>query len=88
MSAQISLAPRPGFCVKSRVVKETIVHQNSNSIPVPSGSKIFINIAWDKNVNPPPHTTEESIQQALSGLGDWSIPVIISDLRQDVDKGC
>ena len=63
-------------------------------ILVPKGLKVFVNIAWDANVPPPPEGSEEVIQKAMLGedLDDlnpegWYVPVIVSDGRQDKDKG-
>ncbi|KAH7911790.1 hypothetical protein BJ138DRAFT_1112913 [Hygrophoropsis aurantiaca] len=63
-------------------------------IPIPKGLKIFINIAWDANVPPPPPGSDDAIQKAM--LGDdsnelsvdepWFVPVVVSDGRQDTDK--
>lgn len=69
----ISILPKAGFCVK------TIANQKF---------KLFVNIAWDKNVPPPPpNATEEAIQEAMVGRGDYYVPVIISETREDLDKG-
>jgi PIH1 N-terminal domain len=61
---------------------------------VQKGLKVFVNIAWDSNVPPPPEGSEEVIQKAMLGehLDDlnpegWYIPVIVSGGRQDKDKG-
>ncbi|EDR09406.1 uncharacterized protein LACBIDRAFT_293894 [Laccaria bicolor S238N-H82] len=78
MSLSISLSPTPGFCVKSKAL-------------TPVATKVFINIAWDKNVPSPPKSSEEDIQRAMSGDGNergnpWYVPVVVSEPRQDVDK--
>ncbi|KAG2005950.1 hypothetical protein CC2G_002314 [Coprinopsis cinerea AmutBmut pab1-1] len=36
-------------------------------IPIPAGMKVFVNIAFDKNVPPPPPGSEEAIQAAMQG---------------------
>ena len=62
---------------------------------VAKGSKVFINIAWDANVPPPPEGNEEAIQRAMRGEEEldiaaestWFVPVIVSEPRNDVDKG-
>ena len=79
MSLSISLSPTPGFCVKSKTLT-----------PVPT--KVFINIAWDKNVPSPPKSSEDDIQRAMHGDDDergnpWYVPVVVSEPRQDEDKG-
>ncbi|KAG1875812.1 pre-RNA processing PIH1/Nop17-domain-containing protein [Suillus subluteus] len=60
---------------------------------IPKGLKVFVNIAWDTNVPPPPPGSEDAIQKAMRGQGhdgsnsDGSfIPVVVSDLRDDKDK--
>ncbi|KIK09537.1 hypothetical protein K443DRAFT_671439 [Laccaria amethystina LaAM-08-1] len=78
MSLSISLSPTPGFCVKSKTLT-----------PVPT--KVFINIAWDKNVPSPPKSSEDDIQRAMKGDVDergnpWYVPVVVSEPRQDKDK--
>lgn len=53
-----------------------------------SGCKLFVNIGWDKNVPPPPDATEAAIEDAMLGRGEsYYVPVIISDIRDDFDKG-
>ena len=68
-----------------------------STLVIPQGSKIFINLAWDSNVPPPPEGSEDVIQKAMSGqdgdelLGSenpaWFVPVVISEPRSDIDKG-
>lgn len=36
-------------------------------IPVPKGTKVFVNICYDKNVPAPPDASEEAIQRAIKG---------------------
>ncbi|KAG2152807.1 pre-RNA processing PIH1/Nop17-domain-containing protein [Suillus clintonianus] len=76
MSSSISLTlnPVPGFCLKSNVLTAPQL-------------KLFLNIAWDANVPPPPTETEDVIQKAMRGEDvGWFVPVIVSDLRHDKDK--
>lgn len=64
-------------------------------IAVPQGCKVFVNIAWDPNVPPPPEGTDEDVRRAMEGTdyateseeGGWYVPVIVSNAREDVDKG-
>ena len=63
-------------------------------IPVPKGLKIFINIAWDPHVPSPPEGNEDAIKRAMLGYdvdeqnaSVWYAPVIVSNGRQDTDKG-
>ncbi|KAG1728849.1 pre-RNA processing PIH1/Nop17-domain-containing protein [Suillus paluster] len=62
-------------------------------ITIPKGLKVFVNIAWDANVPPPPPGSEDVIQKAMRGEdypelnpGGWFVPVVVSDLRDDKDK--
>ncbi|KAG6898028.1 hypothetical protein C0992_007024 [Termitomyces sp. T32_za158] len=50
----LSLAPVPGFCIKSSA----------------DGRKVFVNIAWDKHVPPPPAASEQLIARAIHGDDD------------------
>ncbi|KAI0688502.1 pre-RNA processing PIH1/Nop17-domain-containing protein [Cytidiella melzeri] len=69
----------------------------NNTIAVARGQKVFINIAWDANVPPPPDASNDEIQKAMNGGQDfdddvlasggaWFVPVIVSEPRTDVDK--
>ena len=74
---RINLAPKAGFCVKTKTEQ---------------GLKVFVNIAWDSNVPPPPKGNEEAIQAAIEGTSDvdpdtWYVPVVVSEPRKDIDKG-
>ncbi|KAJ6553989.1 pre-RNA processing PIH1/Nop17-domain-containing protein [Mycena vulgaris] len=103
----VSLKPTAGFCLKSSTLQETVLkissavrpspnslEPQSKSIVVPKGLKVFINIAWDPNVPPPPEGNEEAIQRAMRGEDDadhlnpdaWFVPVVVSDAKQDTDK--
>jgi hypothetical protein len=106
-SVALTLNPVPGFCVKSIALQPAVVHRTATSHPlstpsdttgassntIPKGLKVFVNIAWDTNVPPPPPASEDAIQNAMLGrdYGElnsdgWFIPVIVSDLRDDKDK--
>jgi hypothetical protein len=87
---KVNLNPSPGFTVKSTTLNDALY----NNIPVPKGLKIFVNIAWDKNVPPPPEGSEDVIQKAMLGedLNDlnpegWYVPTVVSEGREDKDKG-
>lgn len=65
---------------------------------IPKGMKIFVNIAWDANVPPPPEGSEEVVQKTMAGEDEldadalasgegWYVPVIVPEPRLDVDKG-
>jgi hypothetical protein len=99
----IPLSPLPGFCVKTKALQETVVPGTATSASsdalgttpnTPIALKVFINIAWDANVPPPPLGSEDAIQKAMRGEdfdelnpNGWFVPVIVSDLRDDKDKG-
>ncbi|TFK24898.1 hypothetical protein FA15DRAFT_388240 [Coprinopsis marcescibilis] len=85
-AAPSSNSPSPGGLLEPTAQAAT---------PVPVGMKVFVNIAWDKNVPPPPEGSEEVIQKAMKGDEDvtqrdnksgWYVPVIVSDPRLDKDK--
>ncbi|KAI6161566.1 PIH1 family [Pisolithus thermaeus] len=85
----VTLNPVPGFCVKSRATNDTVVHAAS----IADGADIFVNIAWDSNVPPPPQGSEEAVQRAMRGLhidesnpNGWFVPLVVSDARRDSDK--
>jgi hypothetical protein len=59
---------------------------------------VFVNVAWDANVPPPPDASNDEIQKAMAGEqdhadhasaggGGWFVPVVVSEPRSDVDKG-
>lgn len=85
----IDLAPTPGFCIKSTIVNpahDTILGQST-----PPGRKVFVNICYDNNVPPPPPADEHTIRRAMNPQQDddgaYYVPVVVSQPRQDVDKG-
>ncbi|KAI0790926.1 pre-RNA processing PIH1/Nop17-domain-containing protein [Abortiporus biennis] len=57
-------------------------------LSIPKGIKVFINIAWDDNVPPPPEASEETISRAMLGEEEvtWFVPVVVSEPRKGVDK--
>lgn len=94
----VALSPVPGFCVKSRAINDALVHLTASDQPhgvhVQKGLKIFVNVAWDPNVPPPPPSSDDAIHRAMQGLDidasnseAWFVPVVLSDARQDSDKG-
>ncbi|KAJ7073287.1 pre-RNA processing PIH1/Nop17-domain-containing protein [Mycena belliarum] len=103
----IQLNPSPGFCLKSATVQPATLkippaarpgpnslEPQATSIQIPKGLKIFVNVAWDKSVPPPPEGNEQAIQRAMCAEDDldhfnpdaWFVPVVVSDARQDTDK--
>lgn len=99
----IDLAPTPGFCIKSTVVNPTTLYPPRDSlvserlleptapISVPAGRKIFVNICFDQNVPPPPPADEETIKRAMNPHEHneevYYVPVVVSQPREDKDKG-
>ena len=96
-TTQVDLTPSPGFCVKSTTQNSATVASRDSPAPVtiPSGLKVFVNIAWDANVPPPPDGSDAAIERAMSDSApvdadqalQWFVPVIVSDPRPDTDKG-
>ncbi|KAJ6463336.1 hypothetical protein C8R45DRAFT_841164 [Mycena sanguinolenta] len=102
----VSLKPSAGFCIKSTTLKPAALKVASSAVPprpnslepqhtsiaVPVHQKIFVNIAWDAQVPPPPEGNEEAIQRAMHGEDEhlnpdaWFVPVVVSEPRQDTDK--
>ncbi|KAK7055214.1 PIH1 domain-containing protein 1 [Favolaschia claudopus] len=105
-TTRVSLKPTPGFCFKTTALQPALLHvtpavsagpnalePRTAAIPVPLNRKVFINIAWDSQVPPPPEGNEEAIQSAMHGQDDenlnpdaWFVPVIVSEPREDSDK--
>ena len=94
----VALNPVPGFCVKSRATNDALVRLTALDQPrevrVEKGLKIFVNITWDPNVPPPPPASDDAIHRAIQGLDidesnpeAWFVPIVLSDVRQDSDKG-
>ncbi|KAJ3500356.1 hypothetical protein NLJ89_g9834 [Agrocybe chaxingu] len=102
---RIELAPKAGFCVKSSALTPGVLPappvpktspnllEPNAPITVPKGLKVFVNIAWDSKVPPPPEGSEEEILRAMQGeeVGEtnpsgWYVPVIVSNGREDKDK--
>ena len=107
-SEYVTLKPNPGFCVKSTTLQAGSYTPSAQSTPsgnvaieeppsrttisIPNGLKVFINIAWDHNVPPPPEGVEEAVKKAYfegedAPDDDVYVPVVVSDGRQDKDKG-
>jgi hypothetical protein len=106
-AVRVELKPKAGFCVKTSLLRDgsyvaaapgrSDTHLTFNSrthVPVPKGLKVFINIAWDSNVPPPPEGNEDKIRAAISGEAvtendpdAWFVPLVVPDGRGDKDKG-
>ena len=107
VTININVSPSPGFCIKSRLLQPGILNPTSNlstvttthqsvqnQVPVPQGIKVFVNIAWSKDVPPPLDGVEKAVELAMhsrqmdlkSGQGA-PISVFVSDGRLNSDKG-
>ncbi|EKM52598.1 uncharacterized protein PHACADRAFT_164531 [Phanerochaete carnosa HHB-10118-sp] len=93
-SATCNLQLSPSSSNKSQAKDVTIL---SGAMTILKGMKVFLNIAWDANVPPPPEGSEETIRKAMSGEEEvdedalangraWFVPVIVSEPRMDADK--
>ena len=104
-TVRVSLSPTAGFCIKSTTLLPAVcrlsttaqctnndaLSPQSDGLSISKGPKVFVNIAWDANVPPPPNVSDEIIQYAMAGDDDagegWFVPVIVSEPRTDTDKG-
>lgn len=90
------------FATSSEPTKKdaTLLEPSSSttkSLQMPTGVKVFLNIAWDKNVPPPPPVDEAIVRRAMMGddlddavgigEGAYYVPVVVSEPREDRDKG-
>lgn len=78
----INISPSPGFCIKSKVLH--LEEQAHRPVPISEGLKVFVNIAWSKDVPPPLDGIEKASEFAAR---DSPIPVFASNGRLDTDKG-
>ncbi|KAI0270746.1 hypothetical protein BC834DRAFT_863043 [Gloeopeniophorella convolvens] len=94
-NVSVNVSPSPGFCVKSTSLQSarlTKSEPNPTRISVPQGRKVFINIAWSRDVPPSPEGAEEAIELAIRGNGPVEqdtkdmISVFVSEGREDTDK--
>lgn len=88
----INISPLPGFCIKSKVLH--LDEQTHSPVAVSQGLKVFVNIAWSKDVPPPLNGIEKASEFAAHGgrivsKNEWDspIPVFASNGRLDTDKG-
>lgn len=59
-----------------------------HSTPVTHGFKIFVNIALEQGVPPPPQSSENDIRKVMAGDENaYFVPVVVSDGREVTDKG-
>ncbi|KAL5478773.1 hypothetical protein ACEPAI_2050 [Sanghuangporus weigelae] len=69
---------------------------STQTLQIPVGTKVFLNIAWDKRVPAPPEASEELVRRAMAGadlddderdgLAGYYVPVVVSEPREDLDK--
>lgn len=79
-----TVLPQPSVPAKSKNSLEPALQ----STIVTKGFKIFINIAYEHGVPPPPRSSENEIRKAMSGdANTFFVPVVISDGREATDKG-
>lgn len=91
MSTTLHLSPSSAFCIKSSTLQPTSIKLQNEQIQVPKDLKVFLNIAWDPNVPPPPEASEQAIRNAIQGpeadgADAWFVPVVVSEGRMDTDK--
>ena len=90
----IHISPSPGFCLKSKLLQPTFLDQ----VALPQGLKVFVNVAWSKDLPPPPSGTKKALELATATpTGDHQshsddrrnspVYVFASDGRLDSDKG-
>jgi hypothetical protein len=84
----INVSPSPGFCIKSKVLR---LNTHPQTVPISQGLKVFVNIAWSKDVPPPLDGFEKpsdfAARMDLKSERDSPIHVFASDGRLDTDKG-
>ncbi len=76
---EISLTPKPGFVIKTRLEKSTISPVRNK------GTKFFINLCHEKHV-PAPDTDFSPEVIPLILADKWEIPIVCSEEREDKDK--
>ena len=96
----INVSPLPGFCIKSKLLQPGILkvvsthEQIQEPAPIPEGLKVFVNIAWSKDVPPPLDGVDKTLKLVAQNPRtdrkierDGPISVFASDGRLDTDKG-
>jgi len=97
VTINVDVSPAPGFCIKSKVrhLNATSTHEQTHrSTPISEGLKVFVNIAWSKDVPPPLDGIKNASEFAAHSRRtvseserDSPIPVFASPGRLDTDKG-
>ncbi|MCP8716835.1 MAG: hypothetical protein M5E90_05380 [Asgard group archaeon] len=75
---KITLHPKPGFVVKTRILESTNVSRIS--------TKVFINICHDQEVPRPSVDFEPEVVFPLIIENQWEIPIIVSQEKESKDK--
>jgi hypothetical protein len=89
----IHISPSPGFCLKSKLLRPGFLDQ----VALPQGLKVFVNVAWSKDLPPPPGDIKKALELATASptgdhqthsddRGNSLIYVFTSDGRLDTDK--
>jgi len=95
LNVTINLSPSPGFCIKSKLLQPGALNVTStqNPVPIPQGLKVFVNIAWSKDVPPPLDGVEKALEYAahnrrMDGKSQRESPISVFtfDGRLDTDK--
>lgn len=74
----VTLHPRPGFVVKTKIVHGSGGHTY--------GKKVFINICHDEQVPKPPGEFDMETVFGKIVKSEWEIPIVVSLERQQADK--
>lgn len=93
-SSETSQSSDASSAANSSILEPSAKARVPSSLTIPQGTKVFVNIAWDSNVPPPPEGSEDVIQRAMKGEEEfldsdnpgWFVPVVVSEPRQDADK--
>ena len=76
-------------------LSEPASRNTARTLQISVGTKVFLNIAWDRRVPGPPEANEEVVRRAMAGMdldddgregGGYYVPVIVSEPREDSDK--
>lgn len=80
IQGSITLGPRPGFVVKTKILESREPFKYGVS------TKVFINVCHDNQVPRPAIAFDPSIVFPLIIKNEWEIPLIVSNEKQDRDK--
>ncbi|ODQ68042.1 hypothetical protein NADFUDRAFT_48702 [Nadsonia fulvescens var. elongata DSM 6958] len=79
--SDIQLDPTPGFVIKTLLVVAT----NSPKKRL-QGTKFFINVCHDSQIPEPEDGYGPEVIANIQNGGDWIIPIVVSEEREDKDK--